>query len=273
VASRKIPARLDVFLAPKMRKAIVLRRGPAKQVCTVGWDLSNDTFQLGQWFKGRIHAHCCDLSPDGKYFLYYVLKAKSIPDDWHWTTLSRSPYLKAIGRWKVEGGFHGGGLFVSEDTYWLNNTYGVYSECAELSQELTEPEDEFSRDWRRIYFRRLVRDGWRVEKKINRGTHLDTFTFVKPIDEHKCLKNTIDEAGIGGLGRGMCSSEYQLVNFATGEVELFKDWEWADVDGARLLWAEGGKIFSADVEAQELGPARMLYDFNDMTFQAIEAPY
>jgi hypothetical protein len=65
VAPRKIPARLDVFLAPKARKAVVLRRGPAKLVCMAGWDLSNDTFELGQWVKGRIHGYCCDLSLEG----------------------------------------------------------------------------------------------------------------------------------------------------------------------------------------------------------------
>jgi hypothetical protein len=50
-------------------------------------------------------------------------------------------------------------------------------------------------------------------------------------------------------------------------------WEWADVDDDRLLWAEAGKIFAAKIEAQDLGPGEMLYDFNDMTFQEIEAPY
>jgi hypothetical protein len=34
-----------------------------------------------------------------------------------------------------------------------------------------------------------------------------------------------------------------------------------------------GKIFAADIEAYGLSPAKVLHDFNDMTFQAIEAPY
>ena len=96
---------------------------------------------------------------------------------------------------------------------------------------------------------------------------------MKPIDEQKLLKNTIDGFANIGLGRGACSGSFQFVNFGTGEVQLHPNWEWADVDGGRLLWAEGGKIFAADVEAQGLGPSKMLYDFNDMTFQEIEAPY
>jgi hypothetical protein len=119
----------------------------------------------------------------------------------------------------------------------------------------------------------LLRDGWTVEKKINQGTHLDTFTWIKAIDENWVLKNRIEASAIGGLGHGMFSGNYQVVNFATGDVQFCPDWEWADVDGQRLLWAEGGKIFAVDIEAGGLGPAKMLYDFNDMTFQEIEAPY
>jgi hypothetical protein len=64
-----------------------------------------------------------------------------------------------------------------------------------------------------------------------------------------------------------------LVDLASGNVQLCRDWEWADVDGDRLLWAEGGKLWSANIEGHGLGAAKMLHDFNAMTFQEIEAPY
>ena len=38
------PARLHVLMASKMPRAIVLRRGPSKHVCTVGWNLEDDSF-------------------------------------------------------------------------------------------------------------------------------------------------------------------------------------------------------------------------------------
>jgi hypothetical protein len=198
MARRKIPARLDVLLAPKARKAVVLRRGPAKFVCTVGWDLTNDTFQLGQWVKGRIHAFCCDLSPDGRYFVYYFMKPDAYP--YHWTAVSLAPYLKAIGRWKVEAGIYGGGLFISNDSCWLRHCWGVYEECKQITQELTEPADEFSSDWRNVYFRRLARDGWRLDKRVNQGTRLDALTFVKPLDDHSLLRNVEMGQDLLGLG-------------------------------------------------------------------------
>jgi hypothetical protein len=272
VTQRKIPARLDVLLAPKARKAVVLRRGPAKFVCTVGWDLSNDSFQVGQWVKGRIHGYCCDLSPGGGYFVYYVVGA-SRGEYETWTSISLAPYLKAVGRYAVSSGLPGGGFFLAENRCWFQNAWRVHQECADVTEESNEPEDEFNHDWRKIYFRRLHRDGWTVEKKINQGERLDAFTWIKTIGKQWVLKNCIEPSGLGGLGHGEFIVEYQVVNFATGDVQKCRDWEWADVDGSRLLWAEGGKIFSADIEAQGLGPAKMLHDFNDMTFQEIEAPY
>jgi len=46
----------------------VFRRGPSKSVLLIGWNTSNDTFQQGQWLRGRIYERRCDLSPDGNYF-------------------------------------------------------------------------------------------------------------------------------------------------------------------------------------------------------------
>ena len=68
----KPPARLHVILAREAPLAVVIRRGPAKQVCTVLWNRRTDEFTLGQWLKGRIYEDRCDLSPDGRYFIYFA---------------------------------------------------------------------------------------------------------------------------------------------------------------------------------------------------------
>ena len=73
--SDPVPARLHVLLAREAPYAVVIRRGPAKQVCTVGWDRSTDAFTLGQWFKGRIYERRSDLSPDGKHLIYFALSS------------------------------------------------------------------------------------------------------------------------------------------------------------------------------------------------------
>lgn len=243
MARKKVPARLDVLLAPKARKAVVLRRGPAKVVCTVGWDLADDTFELGQWIKGRIHAWCCDISPDGNYFIYWIMKGHNFEGDYDWTSLSRVPYLKAIGRWKVSAGLPGGGLFVEKNKCWLHNVWYAHQECKEIIQESIEADDEFVRDCRKVYLRRQLRDGWKLHSKVGDVTDLEGFRFEKAFGERTVLRNIFDDTQRLGLRRGSCPNEYELVDSGSGEAQFCRGWEWADIDGGRLLWAEGGKIF------------------------------
>src|SRR5437588_13066224 len=101
-------ARLHVLLAREAPLGLVIRHGTAKSVCTLLWDRKKDKFTLGQWMRGRIHIETCDLSPDGKHFLYAAQKyVKGYSQDW--TVVSRTPYLKAVAyypqRW--------GGWFVN----------------------------------------------------------------------------------------------------------------------------------------------------------------
>src|SRR5688572_2426031 len=66
------PARLHVLLAREAAYAIVFRRGPSKEVCTIGWNRATDEFSVGQWLKGRIYERRADLSPDGKLLIYFA---------------------------------------------------------------------------------------------------------------------------------------------------------------------------------------------------------
>lgn len=69
---KTFPARLHVLLRKK--SAVVLRRGLARHVASIGWNLETDTFTLGQWLHGRIYEYRCDLSPDGKFLIYFAAK-------------------------------------------------------------------------------------------------------------------------------------------------------------------------------------------------------
>ena len=49
------PPRLRVLLARDVPVGLVIRRGPVREFSTFLWDRIHDTFQLGQWNKGRIY--------------------------------------------------------------------------------------------------------------------------------------------------------------------------------------------------------------------------
>ena len=70
----KSPARLHAILARRGPNAVVFRRGPSDKVAVIGWNRSNDTFTLGQWFRGRIYPLRSDLSPKGEYLIYFAAK-------------------------------------------------------------------------------------------------------------------------------------------------------------------------------------------------------
>jgi hypothetical protein len=69
--------RLYAILARKSSVAVVFRRGPSNSVLLTQWNTDNDTFEHGQWLRGRIYERRCDLSPDGALLLYFAGKYKS----------------------------------------------------------------------------------------------------------------------------------------------------------------------------------------------------
>ena len=46
---------------------------------------------------------------------------------------------------------------------------------------------------------------------------------------------------------------------------------WADIDGERLVWAAGGKLFAVTLNEDGMNQETELHDFNGMTFEPIEA--
>jgi len=119
------PARLFVLLAREAPVGVILRRGPSQWVQLIRWQTDTDTFEPGQWFRGRIYEHKCDLSPDGRLLVYFAKKSGNSfrhPDYGDaWTAISRPPYFTALALWPVWRTWYGGGLFRSNHTVWLNH--------------------------------------------------------------------------------------------------------------------------------------------------------
>jgi hypothetical protein len=86
--------RLSAILARRSPISVIFRRGPSKQVLLTRWNTSNDTFEYGQWFKGRIYERRCDLSPDGDLLLYFAANYKKSYQSW--SAISRPSYLTAL---------------------------------------------------------------------------------------------------------------------------------------------------------------------------------
>lgn len=110
--------KLFVIPAKDAPVAAILRRGPSKWYHVIQWDTRRDVFSSGAWFKGRIYEEKCDVSPDGRLFLYFVLKgSRSRTDFTHaWTAVSRLPWLHALVLWPQGTTYGGGGRFIDNRT-------------------------------------------------------------------------------------------------------------------------------------------------------------
>lgn len=247
------PARLHVILAREAPLAVVIRRGPAKQVCTVLWNRRTDEFTLGQWLKGRIYEDRCDLSPDGRYFIYFAFDGRTERQYKAWTAVSRAPWLKAIALYSKGSTWGGGGMFTGPRTYWLDSEHVCVRNTTEVRRDVRDV-------WPQIWHERWAEAGWRFQATVDAVG--DKVRF-----REKQLTRGWDLRFGGGAG-------YQLNEVRSGKVRPFPTWEWAEWDGNRLAWAEKGCLFAAALDREQgIGEPVLLRDFNDLKFEERTAPY
>ncbi len=95
-----------------VRVAAVLERRPKKWWRVGRWDLISGAYTPGAWFRGSLYPQRCDLSPGGRWFLYFALKSGS---DWPagetYTAVSRLPWLRALAAWREMGTWSRGAQF------------------------------------------------------------------------------------------------------------------------------------------------------------------
>ena len=191
-----------------------------------------------------------------------------------WTALSRAPYLKAFTLLAKGDCWHGGGLFTSNTRYWLNDGYGheMIRDSGELKRETESiPSREFGGECLGVYYVRLLRDGWTLVRRENLGKWKEQTIFEKPISCNWTLRKIAHEEVGAPPGKGCYWDEHALVS--PRATIACPEWEWADVDGERLVWAAGGKLLAGRVNEQGLSEESELCDFNAMIFAPIRAPY
>ncbi|HET7844160.1 MAG TPA: hypothetical protein VFL14_08420 [Xanthomonadales bacterium] len=272
-----MPPRLHVLLARDSPLAVVMRRGPTRHTAVIGWDRKTDRFALGQWLYGRIYERRSDLSPDGRHLIYFAMNGKwSSGTKGSWTAISRAPWLKADVLYGKGDGWCGGGLFTSNSEYFLDDCYGSHRllhDHARLKRTdvLRWPVGPGG-ECPRMYFARLQRDGWEL-LRARKGRDDAPAIFEKPVDARWNLRKLAHATLWRRQGRSVYFDTHELRNARTGECIELDDWEWADVDGKRLVWAADGRLHAGRVHADGSLLATVLNDFSDMRFERRTAPY
>ncbi len=275
--TEQFPARIHVLLAREARYGVVIRRGPAKQTCLIGWDRQTDTFEPAQWLKGRIYERRSDLSPNGRYMIYFAMNGK-----WNsetrgaWTAISQSPWLKAKALWAKGDCWHGGGLFIDNRSYWLNDGYGhtLLKQTSEVVRDMAyQPKAYYGGECPGVYFLRLQRDGWIFKDYKTMDQSECRAIFEKHLPKGWILRKIAHAQINPPPGKGCYWDEHMLIT-CDHEIQDYPDWEWAEWDERRVVWAAQGCLYACSIRSgTSLHSPKVLYDFNAMTFQPIIAPY
>lgn len=234
---------LFFLVASAARTAVVLRRGPSKSVQMLRWDLSTDEVLEGQWLKGRVHEHRCDVSPDGRLFLYFGAKYTSAVDTF--TAICRPPYFTALAYWPSSGSYGGGGRFANNRTVILDS-YGMTAQRSShpvLPDSFTiMPALDFA-STHPVRATDLRLRGWVVRP----GAASDSDRRAR----HEAKANPIDRGLV--LDRGVCTGEgslgyrYRIDDMTgtarSGTTEELGCLDWADWDhDGSLLLAKDGRL-------------------------------
>lgn len=280
---RQDSARLYVLIARAAPVAAVLRRGPGTQTALLKWDLETDELTLGQWVQSRVYERRCDLSPDGKYFMYFAARHKGPLNSW--TAVSILPWFRACVLWQKNDAWGGGGFFGEDGNIELNHRPNVEFEYDIHMGHLPKPwksygprgeysgggEDEPIQTYRQAHegweiterpskvgFARGGPFGWVTEGALVREKHGPDDVVLRMIDDEHSEAN----------GRSYLT-ECQIVRGDTHR--SFGRVDWADWHGDTLLFARNGCLWR--LSALFEGAPELVADLNAMTYEAIKAPY
>lgn len=113
--------RLHLYFAAETDRALILRQGPSKVFRMILWHRDTDSFEDGQWLKHRVAPEFCDLSPDGRHFLYFALDGRwGGPARGAYTALSRPPWFTALSVFPEGSTWGRGGVFLDNRHYWAS---------------------------------------------------------------------------------------------------------------------------------------------------------
>jgi hypothetical protein len=273
----RYPAPIHVLMARNAPIGLVIRRGPSERVATLLWNRNSDEFQLGQWLKGRIYERRSDLSPDGKHFLYFAMNGQwQAEARGSWTAISRVPFLKALAIFPKGDCWHGGGLWTGCQKFWLNDGYGhtVLRDSEQFRRDAEwHPAENYGGECLGVYYPRLVRDGWGFKETAFANDSDRRDTFEKRCRQGWILRKIAHAESSRQSSKSCYWDEHELIHPRSNQSISYPHWELADLDGERLVWAAGGKLMAGRFGSQGLEDEALLFDFNEMTFEGLEAPY
>jgi hypothetical protein len=269
------PCRLFVYIAGDAPVAVVLRRGPSDWARLSLWHTDTDTFEHGQWIKGRIYERRSDVSADGSLFVAFVRQSGGRASQQPaaadtWLSVSRPPFFTALAVWFVGGTYHTGGFFPRPSSLWTGFVEqppdsGDLPRWLKITPPREIPYIDGTNEWtdRTVHFNRLLRDGWKLVENEPYATTWERVHPSKPIT----LLMTHRFEGFGTYG-GPYVVRYSLRDESGNEIDLGEassaDWD----QRGRLFLTRDGRLSVWDSQSE----LQQLEDFNGQSPDPQPAP-
>lgn len=272
-----------MILARRAPIGVIFRRGPTHWVQLICWRTDRDTFEHGQWFRGKVEADRSDLSPSGDKLVYFAVsyKTRSLDRGYTgtWTAVSRPPYFTALALWPLGNTWFGGGLF-DDDAFLRLNHPDCNVQCHPdhpVSPSLHVTADPMYFWDRTPLSERMARDGWILKSRVKTIVGGRKIAGMHPQQWEKPDSTARRRLFLHDLNDGLIHRRpfhYSVVYGKTGSELIAFEAEWADWDQAgQLAYASRGKLFRVvfaprgrSVETREIG------DFNSASPNPQPAP-
>ncbi|BAU89800.1 hypothetical protein MPPM_1195 [Methylorubrum populi] len=259
--------------------AVIYRRGPSNHTCLIAWDRSDDSFEIGHWFKGTVKPAWSGLSPDGEWLVSFVGKYRGPFATW--TVLSRPPFLTAVALWPKGDTWAGGGFFLADGTLVLTHGEGPYDLAPGFSPPPGLTVLPFTRANAQALTARAqsgpAASRWRPDPAVEGGWILDapsgapsSHAFIRSVSAYTADPlRSLPES----VRHSLCAGGPPVPLPVAG---------WAAFDrNGDLLFSQGGALFRLDADRiaglgstdELLARARCLADFSDLRFRPLAAPY
>ncbi len=237
------PARIHLLPAKTAPVVCIIRRKPSRCFHVIKWNTSNDEFEHGSWFHGKLYPLRCDVSFDGQWMVYLAMGS----DGRIWNGICNPPWLKTVCDAPNMGTWDGGGYWESENTLLLNN-WEPDAEPLALPFRMDRNRFRWAGD-PGVLFPRMERDGWR---KV--APSVDLGWIWKPTSAHPTL-------------RARYSEDPLEIEFALDEHPGLLDStvEWATWDSLRqLVVARAGRVAKYRLEDFVYGRPLFEKDFETL---------
>ncbi|WP_448173549.1 hypothetical protein [Rhizobacter fulvus] len=151
--------------------------------------------------------------------------------------------------------WHGGGPFASSKELWVNDSdgKGVFKDGRGIERTAPYPwHEQHGGECPGVSYVRLRLDGWTMKYTAPDSAGGMLTLFERRINTHWRLRKLAHVTVHQPVGKGCYFDEHQLFNARTEDVVALPNWEWAEVDGGRIVLAQSGRLIVGRFEGEGL---------------------